>query len=102
MYKKVLLAVDGSEDAKRAAVRLIDLYEPGITKIVMFHSYAHHLVSRTISEITPSVYTIPGEDYTMIQLQFKKAGEKILNEIKKLFSNANIDVETRLISDEEP
>lgn len=106
MYKNILLGVDSSKNARRAAARVIDLYEPGITKITAFHSYKHHLVPRIIPiavpNISPSTYTMPEVDYKEIEEHYKLAGQKILGDIKELFLNAKIDIETRLIRDEEP
>jgi len=98
--------MDASDNAKRAAARVIDLHEPGITKIVAFHSYQHHMLPQriplTVPTLNPSAYTLPRVDYANIREQYKKAGLAILEETKELFLNAEIDIETRLISDEEP
>jgi len=98
--------MDGSDDAKRAAARVLDLQEPGVTKIAAFHSYEHHMIPRTIPltvpNINPTIYTIPGAEYSKIAEQYKQLGQRILKETKELFLNADIEIETRLIADEEP
>ncbi|MBN1803168.1 MAG: universal stress protein [Candidatus Lokiarchaeota archaeon] len=106
MYKKILLGMDGSEDAKRAALKVIGLCESRPSEIVVFHSYMHRIIPQThpilVSPITPTYYTIPEPDYGQVQELYRREGQKILKKAEMLFNSANIDVETRLIEDEEP
>lgn len=106
MYKKILLAMDGSEDAKRAAKRAIEISEPGITLIIAFHSYKHHMIPMSIPiaviGMNPIQYTPSMEKYAEIEKGYLENGKKILNETKQLFLDAKLDIETRLITEEDP
>jgi len=47
-------------------------------------------------------YSIPPVDYKKIQEEYELHGKKILEKTNKLFGENNIDIETRLITDEKP
>lgn len=101
MYKKVLIGVDGSEDAHKALKKVIDFYQKWQCEIVAFHSTKHHMIPLTTplfgysSQMTLTSYSTISEEYT-------KVGNKILEETKKIFQKEEIPVETRLIEDIEP
>jgi nucleotide-binding universal stress UspA family protein len=110
--------MDNSDDAFRAAERTVkiikgqNLKETNIQKIskhpkiIAFHSTDHHGMSEEIALYVPSSfgvsYSIPPVDYRKIQEEYKLHGKKILEKTKKLFDENNIDIETRLITDEKP
>lgn len=104
MYKKILLGMDKSEDASRAAKRVLDLQEPGKTKIVAFHSIGHRMIPSRITLATPigGSYSIPPADYSRIRADYVETGKKILSETEKIFKDSDIQIETRLIQSEEP
>jgi len=72
--------------------------------VVIFHSINHHYVPQEISLpftfLGKSEYKLP--DYIQLREEFKKFGEKVLDKTKKLFDDAGIPVETRLIIDVSP
>ncbi len=104
MYKKILLGMDGSDDAKRAAKKVLELQQPGVTKVVAFHSADHHMIPIRISLATPlgGTYAIPAADYSRIRQEYREAGTRLLNATDKMFKDANIEIETRLIESEDP
>lgn len=119
MYNKVLLAMDNSEDAFRAANRVIDMVKNGEnsitdrkpeikndTRVVAFHSIKHRGFPKTLPIAIPSsfgnVYTVPTVDYDKLEQEYREHGEKILNRVREKFNKANIPIETRLIEDEKP
>ncbi len=96
--------MDWSEDAKRAANRVLELQKPGETKIVAFHSIAHRMIPLSIESGVPfgKTYHIPMADYNRIENDYREAGNKLLNETKSFFKNSNVEIETRLIESQEP
>jgi nucleotide-binding universal stress UspA family protein len=114
IYKKILLAMDSSKDAFNAAEKVLNLVNNNKTeetkkqhpKIVAFHSIDHHFFGKTIPIAVPSGfgagYNLPAVDYRKLEEEYKDHGRKILNKTKELFEKENIDIETRLITDEKP
>jgi nucleotide-binding universal stress UspA family protein len=94
--------MDASEDAKRAAKRVLELQEPGITKVVAFHSVEHHMLPPMISLSYGNSYSIPGAQLSKIREEYRKKGDEILKATEKMFKEANIEIDTRLIFDEAP
>jgi nucleotide-binding universal stress UspA family protein len=94
--------MDDSLDAKRAAKRVLELQKPGITKIVAFHSVEHHMIPTVIPLSYGSTYSIPADQISEIREKYRKKGDEILKKTKKMFEKANIEIDTRLIFDEDP
>jgi nucleotide-binding universal stress UspA family protein len=118
--------MDNSEDAFRAAERTIeivkdqnrsekksqdlnqkvDLRENTEPEIIAFHSTEHRKIAEKIALNIPSSfgpnYSIPATDFRKLQEEYELHGKKILEKTKALFNNENIDIETRLITDEKP
>ena len=101
MYKKILIGIDGSEDAHKALKKVMDFYKEWQSQIVVFHSIEHHMV-RPVFPAFGIGYTIPDDSYSVYRREFRKASEKTLEEAKKIFEKAGIPVETRLVEDEKP
>lgn len=100
--------MDNSDDAFRAANRLIDLiknvdYSP---EIFAFHSGEHVSFFEKIPIRAPSSfgasYSIPPVDYRKLQEEYENHGKKILKKTEELFEKNTINIETRLIKDEKP
>jgi len=106
MYTKILLATDGSDNANRAAERVIEFQKKWNSKVVVFHSIEHHMIPKSIPYMIPTfagqTYAIPNVDYEESQKKYEKAGGQILTETKKMFDDAGMPVETRLIKYEKP
>jgi nucleotide-binding universal stress UspA family protein len=109
--------MDNSDDSFRAAKRTVELLEDqkleeakskksNLSEIIVFHSTEHRKLSEKIALYIPSsfgtTYTIPPVDYRKLQKEYELHGEKILKKAERLFDKHNIDVETRLITDEKP
>lgn len=94
--------MDSSNDAKRAAKRVLELQEPGITKVVAFHSVEHHMIPQVIPLSYGSTYSIPATQLSEIREEYRKKGAEILKDTEELYKNADISIETRLIFDEPP
>ncbi len=99
MYKKILIGVDGSEDAHKALNKVIDFYQKWNCEIVTFHSIKHHMIPYTFPTFSGSYQMVSASE---IREEYNKAGNKILEETKKIFKKEEIPVETRLVEDFEP
>ncbi|MFX1504681.1 MAG: universal stress protein [Promethearchaeota archaeon] len=100
MYKRVLLCVDGSEEAYKAINKIIEFSKIWNCKIVAFHSIEHHMVipAFTIFGQAPS----PIESYDMVHDDYEKLGKQIIKETKLIFKKAGVPIEARLIDDIKP
>jgi nucleotide-binding universal stress UspA family protein len=118
--------MDNSDDAFRAAERTVELAksqnlkETNVQKknqennvrdtiqpkIIAFHSSEHRKISEKMALYIPSSfgasYSIPPVDYRKLQEEYKLHGKKILKKIETLFDKNNIDIETRLVTDQKP
>ena len=112
IYKKILIAMDDSETAFKAANKVLELVSGEINKedtkvkIVAFHSIEHHKFPEYMPITVPSGfggrYTVPAVDYRKIQEEYRRHGEEILIKTKMIFEKEKIEIETRLIDDEKP
>lgn len=98
IYKKSLLATDGSFHSNNAVVQVVEFQQKWNSKVVIFHSIRHHKIPMGLFPNEP----IPIELYQNIEEVSKKVGEQLLNKTKEIFNKAGLSVETRLIEDEEP
>lgn len=96
IYKKILLAIDPSENAKRAAERVIKIQRKWNSEVIAFYSIKHRMIPQRLS-VEPMEYEIPTPVYTDIQKTYERHGEHILAEIEDMFREENLSVETRLI-----
>jgi len=97
MYKKILLGIDSSEDAKDAIDKVIQLQKENNSEVVVFHSVLHRL-----SELAPALSIGVNPDSTLTYQIHKdrlKEGRKLLEDVKSKFEKENLTIETRLIYD---
>lgn len=122
MYKKILIATDGSKHVNRAASIIIGFYKNWDSQIVIFHSVKHML-----EKVSPPSHgwTVPyagdayfsgtsttkpvlikGEEYTDIkrlsEYEVQQIGENILNEKKAIFDEVQIPAKTHLVTKDYP
>lgn len=122
MYKKILLATDGSTHINRGASIIIGFYKKWGSEIIIFHSvkhmlkkisppshgwsipYASDLYFGGTSTVSPVL--IKGEIFPNIkrisELEVAQIGESILAEKKAIFEELQIPTETRLITNDYP
>ena len=98
IYKKILLAIDGSFHANNASEQVIEFQKKWNCNVVIFHSIKHHRIPKWLY---PNEY-LPLEVYRNIDEIRKKAGNELLKKIEKNFKKEGLAVETRLIEDIEP
>ena len=85
IYKKILLAVDGSEASKNAVRHAIELAKQSGGILLALH-------------VVPTIDVLDIETFKPDTLRrgLRKEGEKILMEVKELAKGKGIDVQTRL------
>lgn len=99
MYKKILLATDGSTIAIRAVEKVIQIQKSWNCKVVTFHSIKHSIIPEVVVLASPAYgYLNAFQD----DLGVMREGKKLLEEIKFLFDKEGLSVETRLIEEEYP
>jgi nucleotide-binding universal stress UspA family protein len=103
MYSKILIALDKSDDARRAAERVIEIAKNSNSKVVLFHSIEHR-----ISDLLPPISVSVGLHssqmvmYEDLREERRIEGKKLLDETIKMFERENISTESRLITSESP
>ncbi|MFX1478376.1 MAG: universal stress protein [Promethearchaeota archaeon] len=122
MYKKILIATDGSNHVNRAASIIIGFHKKWDSKVTIFHSIKHMLqkvyppshgwsvpyASDTYFQIiNPSKAILIEEEKNpkitrISEHEVEDIGESILNSKKSIFEEVGVPVETRLIIKEEP
>ncbi|MFX1278741.1 MAG: universal stress protein [Promethearchaeota archaeon] len=85
IYDKILIGVDESEESKKATQRVLEIQNEFGGNTVAFHSVLHGFLSRE-----------------SVKEEHMNEGKKILNNVEKLFQDANLKIETRLIEDVHP
>ena len=98
MYKKILVATDGSVHANNAVKQAVELQKIMNSKVVIIHSIKDN---RIPSELYPNV-DILFSKYSTLEEVYKDAGRKLLDITRKKFKIEQKSVETRLIEDEPP
>ncbi|MHA2036084.1 MAG: universal stress protein [Promethearchaeota archaeon] len=124
MYKKILLATDGSKHIDRAASILIGFYKKWGSQILIFHSIKHWIEKVSppshgwtvpyasgsyldqLSTSTSSPVLIKGETFPDVkrlsEFEIEHMGESILAEKKAIFDELQIPVKIRLIIKDYP
>ena len=98
IYRKILLAVDGSFHANNVAEQVAEFQKKWKSKVVIFCSIKHHQIPEGVF---PNI-SFPVELYRDMEEASKKAGELLLNEISDIFIKKGLSIETRLIEEDEP
>ena len=122
MYKKILLATDGSKHANRASSIIIGFYKKWGCEITIFHSIKHMLEKVSppshgwtvpyasdayfSGTSTASPVLIKGEEYTNIKRlsegEIEQIGENILEQKKAIFEELQVPVKTSLVLNDSP
>ena len=101
MYKKILLAVDGSENAMRAMDKAIQLQKVFNSEVIAFHAVEYHRIPTKIPLPIPFnttyAYNMATADQELIRQKYLEAGRKLLNKTQKKFKDAGVEVDARLV-----
>ncbi|MBY9014166.1 MAG: universal stress protein [Candidatus Lokiarchaeota archaeon] len=100
MFKKILLGVDGSEDAMKAVNRVLEMTKEDNSEVVLFHSVLHRVKDMKFS-LGTNISMGSNLSYEIHRDQVKAANE-LLKKIKDMFSKEGKNVETRLIYEHGP
>ena len=98
IYRKILLAIDGSIQANNATEQVAEFQKLWKSKVVAFHSIKHHKIPEGLF---PNA-SFPVELFRDMEEASKKAGELLLNETKDFFIKKGLTIEIRLVEDDEP
>ncbi|MDY0388509.1 MAG: universal stress protein [Methanolobus sp.] len=97
MYRKIMVAIDGSENANKAALSGIE-----IAKLAGAKLYALNVMPMTPH---PSYFGVPIEppkkvskNEESLHEHFEKGGTKALDAVKEMGTQAGVEVETVLVS----
>lgn len=89
MFKKILVATDGSSNAMRAAEEALDIAKAGKAKVML--TYVVYVPSLYDNDISDELYE-----------SFIDDGKKILKDTKTIFDRAEYTVETKLVRGQKP
>lgn len=98
IYKKILLAIDGSLHSNNAVNKTVEFQKILNCKVLIIHSIKDN---RLPSDLYPNVKVLYSR-YNTLDEVYKEAGEKLLKSTKQKFGTAQDLVETRLIEDISP
>jgi len=98
LYKKILLATDGSHHANNAAEKAVEFQKVWDSKVLIIHSIKDN---RLPSEIYPNIEALYSK-YSTLEEVYQEAGKRLLNKTKEMFGANQKSVETRLIEEEPP
>ena len=122
MYKKILLATDGSRHIDRAASIIIGLYKKWGSQIEIFHSVKHMLERISppshgltvpyaadtffsgASTTTPVLIKeeVPSNIKRLSDLEVQQIGESILSDTKAIFEEVQVPAKTHLVTKDYP
>jgi nucleotide-binding universal stress UspA family protein len=97
MYKKILLAVDGSDVSNRAIEKVIKLQKEWNSEVVVFHSVMHHMIMPVAYS---SGYAL--QMYMNVEEDERQEGRKIIDQAKIKFHEADAPAKFDLITYENP
>ena len=97
MYKKILLAVDGSNISDRAIEKVIKLQKEWNSEVVVFHSLMHHMIMPLAYS---SGYAL--QMYMNVEEEEKREGKEIIDQAKVKFYKAEVPAKFNLITYENP
>ena len=99
IYKKILVGIDGSANAIRAAQRAAEFQKRDNSKVVAFCSILHKLTYFNPPIVTPGVDNVVSFNLPPERLTVAKSA---LNNVKQLFNDTNASLETNVVTDKEP
>ncbi len=98
LYKKILLATDGSLHANNAVKKAVGFQKIWGSKVTVVHSIKDN---RLPSDIYPNIEALYSK-YSTLEEVYQEAGKILLDRTKNMFGPNQNSVETRLIESESP
>jgi nucleotide-binding universal stress UspA family protein len=110
MYKKILLATDGSELSLKAAIKLSELEPQWNAEITIFHAWNHQFISATTpfmlsySLVPYKLNRYPEWDPYETKELLRENGNRYLTDTLQIFIDAGMGslVSTQLVEDLDP
>ncbi|MFX1394243.1 MAG: universal stress protein [Promethearchaeota archaeon] len=106
IYRKILLAVDGSKDSMRAAKTILEIKKKFGSKVVAFYAIENYSFPKIIMPSAPIIYSaghkVSKLDFIERRNYLEKKAIKILNQTLNIFKAENLSIETKIIFDESP
>jgi nucleotide-binding universal stress UspA family protein len=101
LYKTILLAIDGSENAMRAMEKAIELQKVFKSEVIAFHAVEYHRIPTKVPRPMPFntnyAYNMATADQELIRQKYLDAGKELLNQTQKKFKEAGVEVDARLV-----
>jgi nucleotide-binding universal stress UspA family protein len=106
-YNKILLATDGSDSSIKAAKKVVEMeaVENYPASIEIFHAEKHNIGAGNFFspfQILDGTTFVSSPTFEEQREEFRKFGEQVLNNTKKVFDEAGIKVKTTLVMDKSP
>ncbi|MFX0081188.1 MAG: universal stress protein [Candidatus Hodarchaeota archaeon] len=98
IYKKILLATDGSAHATNAAKQVVEFQKIWNCKVVIIHSIKDNRIPSEIYADAEALYS----KHSTLEGVYKEAGKNLLEKARNMFGIKKELVETRLIVNETP
>lgn len=106
MYKKILLAIDGSENSDRATKKAIQLEKIFNAEVIAFHAVEYHKIPKIMPLPMPYntsySYAIAAHDQELIRKQMLESGETLIKKTTEDFNDAGVEVDARLVEFNSP
>lgn len=88
-------------------MKAIELQKSSNSNVIIFHSAEHHGVPTgefmaPSASLIPHVYSMSSPDIQRIKEVYEKNAQAILDRAKEIFMEVGIEVETRLIYEDDP
>jgi len=98
IFKKILVPVDGSHSCLHAKMFASSIATKFKSKVTVVHVVSHEFMHPELK----AQYQLPPSILHKIDESYSKAGKKIIRNAEQLFKEANIDVEAKLVTYEDP
>jgi len=98
LFKKILVPVDGSHSCLHAKLFAVLIAKKFGSKVTVVHVISHEFMHPELK----AQYQLPPSILSKLDESFMDAGKKIIKNAKDLFNEANIDVDAKLATHEDP
>ena len=98
IFKKILVPVDGSHSCLHAKIFASSIAKKFKSKVTVVHVASHEFMHPELK----AQYQLPHSILHKIDEAYLEIGKKIIRNAEEMFKEANIDVDARLVSYEDP
>jgi nucleotide-binding universal stress UspA family protein len=98
LFRKILVPVDGSHSCLHAKMLAASIGRKFNSKITAVHVVSHEFMHPELK----AQYQLPSSILHRIDESYLEAGKKIIRNAEELFREAGVEVETRLVTFEDP